>query len=263
MPGHNKRIIKNTIMLYFREILLLLVTLYTIRVVLNALGVVDYGIYSVIGGIVSLFSFLSGTMSSATQRFFSYSLGRNDFIKLKHIFSVNLLIYLGIAAIILILSETLGLWFVKGSLKIPAERYEAALFIYQFSVFSFIVNIAYIPFIGMIIAHEDMHIYAYISIVESVLKLCVAFLLILIPQSKLELYSVLIFIVSLINASIYIGICFVKYEECQFRKLYWDKCIFKEIIGFTGWTLFGQLTTVFRNQAVTILLNQVFNPQTR
>jgi O-antigen/teichoic acid export membrane protein len=247
-------------MLYFRQILILLVGLYTVRVVLDVLGVEDYGIYNVVAGIVTLFSFLNGTMASATQRFFSFALGRNDKEQLKKIFSVNIVIYIGIAIVAVLLLETVGLWFVNKKLVIPPDRFEAALFIYHFAVFTFVVSILTAPFMAIIIAHEDMQIYAYVSIVEAILKLGVVFLLMYIKADKLELYGVLLFTVSLINAFIFISISLRKYEECQFKKFYWDNSLVKEILGFTGWTLFGQVTTVGRNQAVTILINQVFNP---
>jgi O-antigen/teichoic acid export membrane protein len=231
-----------------------------VRVVLNTLGIEDYGIYSVVGGIVSFFSFLSGTMASATQRFFSFALGQNDFEKLKKTFTVNWIIYGAIAVIALVLLETVGLWFVNEKLNVPLERFESARWIYHFSVLTFIATIFTTPFMAIIIAHEDMHIYAYVSIIEAVLKLSIVFLLICLPWDKLELYGMLIFAVMVIVDIIYIAICTRKYRECQFRKFYWDKGLLREIVGFTGWTLFGQITTVARNQAVTILLNQVFNP---
>lgn len=257
---NNKRIAKNTLMLYFRQVLILLVSLYTVRVVLNTLGVEDYGIYSVVGGIVSFFSFLSGSMASATQRFFSFSLGQNDAEKLKKTFSVNLVIYISIALIAFILLETIGLWFVNNQLKVPQERFDAVIWIFHFSILTFVASIFTTPFMAIIIAHEDMQIYAYVSIVEAVMKLAVVFLLVYLPFDKLELYGTLLFMVAVIIATIYIGICIRKYRECQFRKFYWDSEMFREITGFTGWTLFGQTTTVARNQAVTILLNQFFNP---
>lgn len=257
---NNKRIAKNTLALYFRQILILLVSLYTVRVVLNVLGVEDYGIYNVVAGIVTLFSFLSGTMASATQRFFSFALGKNDHEQLKKVFSVNLIIYVAIAIIAIILLETAGLWFVNEKLEIPACRFDAAVYIYHFGVFTFIVTILTSPFMAMIIAHEDMQIYAYVSILEALMKLGVVFLLMYIDTDKLELYGLLLFIVSIVNALIYVTIAFRKYKECQFKNFYWDKNLLHEITGFTGWTLFGQITTVIRNQAVTILINQVFNP---
>ncbi len=257
---NNKRIAKNTLMLYTRQVLILLVSLYTVRVVLNVLGVEDYGIYNVVGGIVTFFSFLSGTMASATQRFFSFALGQHDIDKLKKTFSVNLIIYAAIAFIALVLLETVGLWFVNNQLQVPPERFEAVKWVYHFSVLTFIATIFTTPFMAIIIAHEDMQIYAYVSIVEASLKLVIVFLLTYLPWDKLELYGMLVFAVALINMSVYIGICIRKYIECQFKEFCWDKALLREIIGFTGWTLFGQTTTVARNQAVTILLNQVFNP---
>lgn len=256
----NKRIAKNTLMLYFRQILILLVSLYTVRIVLDVLGAEDYGIYNVVAGVVTLLSFLSGTMGSATQRFFSFALGRNDNEQLKKIFSVNIVIYIGIAVISVIVLETAGIWFVSEKLVIPESRFEAAQFIYHFAVLTFVVTILTSPFMAIIIAHEDMQIYAYVSIVEAVLKLGVVFLLIYLDVDKLELYGVLLFLVAVINTVIYITISLRKYEECQFKKFYWDKDLVKEIIGFTGWTLFGQISTVVRNQGVTILINQFFNP---
>lgn len=257
---NNKRIAKNTLMLYFRQILILLVNLYTVRIVLNVLGVEDYGIYSVVGGVVSLLSFLSGSMASATQRFFSFAIGQNDNEKLKKTFSVNLIIYVAIAIIAFILLETAGSWFINQQLKVPPERFEAAKWVFHFSILTFLGTIFTSPFMAIIIAHEDMQIYAYVSIVEAVLKLAIVFMLIHLTGDKLEIYSTLLFVVSLINTVAYIGICVHKYSECQFRKFYWNKILFHEIIGFTGWTLFGALTSVLRNQAVTILLNQVFTP---
>ena len=258
--SNTKRIAKNTLMLYTRQVVILLVSLYTVRVVLNTLGVEDYGIYNVVGGIVMFFSFLSGTMASATQRFFSFALGENNFEKLKKTFTVNWFIYGAIAIIALILLETVGLWFVNEQLSVPSERFEAACWIYHFSVLTFIASIFTSPFMAIIIAHEDMQIYAYVSIIEAIMKLGVVFLLMYLPWDKLELYGMLIFSVAVITSIIYIVICIRKYKECQFRQFYWDKSLLREIIGFTGWTLFGQVTTVARNQAVTILLNQVFSP---
>lgn len=247
-------------MLYFRHILILLVSLYTVRIVLDTLGVEDYGIYNVVAGIVTFFSFLSGTMASATQRFFSFALGQGDEEKLKKTFSVNLIIYAAIALIAVLLLETVGLWFVNEQLEVPASKFESAKILYQFSLMTFVATIITTPFRAIIIAHEDMQIYAYVSILEAVMKLGVVFLLLYLPGNKLQLYGALILGVSIINAVTYMGISSYKYAECQYKRFYWDRGLFHEIVGFTGWTLFGQITTVGRNQAVTILLNQVFNP---
>lgn len=251
---------KNTLALYARQILILFVSLYSMRVVLNVLGVEEYGIYSVVGGVVALCSFLPGTMASATQRFFSFALGQNDKEKLNKTFSVNWILYGVIALIALVVLESIGLWFVNEHLKIPPEQFDAASTLYHLTVLTFIAGIFTSPFIAIMIAHEDMHIYAYLSICEVLMKLIVVFVLVYLPWNKLELYGCLLLWVSVVNAVIYITICLRKYPECQFRKVYWDKGLSREIIGFTGWTLFGQVTTVARNQAVTILLNQIFNP---
>lgn len=258
--ANNRRIAKNTLMLYIRQILVLLVSLYTVRVILEVLGVEDYGIYTVVGGVVSLFSFFSGTMASASQRFFSFALGQQDLTLLKKTFSVNLIIYVGIVLIAFILLETLGLWYVNERLKISPDRFEAACFVFHFSVLTLIGTILTTPFRAIIIAHEDMHIYAYLSIFDVIVKLIVVYLMMYISWDKLELYAVLLFVVSLMNFAIYILICVRRYAECQLKPFLWDKKLLVEISKFTGWSLFGQLSTVFRDQGVTILLNQMFNP---
>ena len=247
-------------MLYLRQILVLVVSLFTVRVVLNVLGVQDYGIYTVIGGVIYLFSFLGGSMASATQRFFSFALGQNDFERLKKTFTVNLTIYLAIAVIALVLLETVGLWFLNNYLKLPFDRIETAHWIYHFSILTFVATIVTTPLTSIIIAHEDMHIYAYMSILETILKLSVVFLLVYVEFDKLKLYSILLFGVALINLTSYILVCVRRYQECQFRRYYWDRGIFREVLGFTGWTLFGQITNIGRNEAITILVNQYFNP---
>ncbi|MFD0750805.1 lipopolysaccharide biosynthesis protein [Mucilaginibacter calamicampi] len=258
--NNRKHIVKNTLMLYFRQVLVLIVSLFTVRIVLNVLGVKDYGIYTVIGGLVSLFTFLSGSMASATQRFFSFAMGQNDLEKIKKTFTVNFIIYISIALLALILMETAGLWFVTNHLKIPPDRFDTAIWVYHFSIFTFVIGIISSPFTSMIIAHEDMHIYAYMSILETIIKLIIVGLLVYLNFEKLKLYSVLLCILSLLNVFGYIFICLHKYQECQFRKFYWDKSIFREVLGFTGWTLFGQMSNVARNEASTILVNQFFNP---
>lgn len=258
--SNNKKIAKNTLFLYFRMLLTMGVSLYTVRIVLNTLGVVDYGVFNVVGGIVTFFSFMSGSMASASQRFFSFEIGKNDVENLKKTFTVNWIIYGLIALIVLVLLETAGLWFVNNHLNVPATRHNAAQWLYQFSILSFMISIMVTPFMSMIIAHEDLHIYAYVSIVEVLSKLGIVFLLVFLPWDKLKVYGILLCIMSFINSSIYIIICMRKYEECQFHRFYWDKNIFKEVISFTGWTLFGQFTTITRKQAITILINQLFNP---
>ncbi|WP_201030990.1 lipopolysaccharide biosynthesis protein [Aliivibrio fischeri] len=256
----NKKILHNTLMLYTRQILIIFVSLYTVRVVLKELGVEEYGIYTVVAGIVALCSFLSGSMASATQRFFSYALGKKDNKLLNTTFSVNLVIYMFIAIVAFFLLKTIGFWFVDNYLSIPLERKESAIILYEYSIYGFLLNILVSPLIAVIIAHEDMKTYAYLSINEAIMKLSVVFLLGYISLDKLELYGLLLLLVSIINFIVYFYISYRKYEEIQFKKLYWDYFLLKEIFIFTGWTIFGQFTTIIRSQAVTILINQFFNP---
>ncbi len=254
-----KRIAKNTLMLYFRQILIMIVSLYTVRVVLNTLGAEDYGIYNVVAGVVTMFSFLSSSMATASQRYFSFALGQNDSESLKKYFSMSFTIYCLIAFVILILAETVGLWFVTQKLVIPVERQKAAFWIYQASIFSMICTILTAPFMASIIAHEDMNIYAYVSIIEVVLKLGIVFLLPLFAIDKLIFYGSLMASVVFINTAIYRTICVKKYVECKFS-FFWEKSLFKELVSYTGWNMFGSAVGVFKNQIVNIILNQFFNP---
>lgn len=256
----NSKIARNTLFLYFRLLFTLGVTLYAVRVVLNALGTEEFGVYTVVGGIVALFSFLPGTMASATQRYFSFALGANDKEKLRTTFTVNWVLYGAIAVVAFMVLESGGLWYVSNRLNVPADRLDAVIRLYHFSVTTFIVGIFTSPFMAILIAHEDMKTYAYISIGDALMKLTAAFLLVQLPWDKLPLYGALLLTVSVCTAVAYITVCMRRYEECQFRVFHYDSKLLKEIIGFTGWTLFGQLTTVVRNHAVTILLNQTFNP---
>jgi O-antigen/teichoic acid export membrane protein len=237
----------------------MLVNLYTVRVVLNTLGAEDYGIYNVVAGVVAMFGFLSGSMAQASQRYFSFELGREDYERLKHVFSVSLIIYVFIAVFVFVLAETLGLWFVKNKLVIPTERKIAALLVYQCSIISSLFTILTTPYMAAIIAHENMNIYAYISIIDVALKLAVIYILRLLSVDKLILYGILLSIVAFINIIIYKVICIRKYNECRF-KLYWNIFLFKEVIGYTGWNLFGNIAWLARNQGINILLNIFFGP---
>lgn len=257
--NNTKRIAKNTLMLYFRQILIMVVSLYTVRVVLNTLGAEDYGIYNVVAGVVTMFSFLSNSMATASQRYFSFALGQNDSENLKKYFSMSFTIYCLIAFFVLVLAETVGLWFVTQKLVIPVDRQNAAFWIYQASVFSMIFTILTAPFMASIIAHEDMNIYAYVSIIEVVLKLGIVFLLPLFAIDKLIFYGLLMAGVVFINTAIYRTICVKKYVECKFS-FFWEKSLFKELVSYTGWNMFGSAVGVFKNQIVNIILNQFFNP---
>jgi O-antigen/teichoic acid export membrane protein len=257
--SNTQRIAKNTLMLYFRQILIMLVGLYTVRVVLETLGAEDYGIYNVVAGVVTMFGFLSGSMATASQRFFAFELGRDNYGRLKQVFSLNLMIYTLLIILIILLAETIGLWFIESKLTLPMDRKNTAIWVYHVSLLSFVFTIFASPYMAMIIAHEDMNIYAYISITDIVFKLALAFLLKLIFADKLLLYGILTCTVAFVTTIIYRIVCGLKYKECKFSFL-GNKTLFKEIITYTGWSLFGSLTTIIRHQAVTVLLNQFFNP---
>lgn len=260
ITDNNKRIAKNTLFLYFRMLLIMGVSLFTVRVVLKVLGAEDYGLHNVIGGVVVMLSFFTSTMTSASMRFFTFELGRKDYTKLNQFFNLTIFTYVGIAILILILAETVGLWFVKTQLTIPKDRLNAALWVYQFSIGTFIVQMFVIPFNSMIIAHEKMNIYAIISIIESLLKLLIVYFLVIITSiDKLVLYSILLLIVSIIISSLYILYCFKNYDECKIKWFY-DKQMVKELLTYSGWSLWGAVSLIIRNQGINILLNIFFNP---
>jgi O-antigen/teichoic acid export membrane protein len=259
MPSNTKRIAKNTLALYFRQILIMLVSLYTVRVVLNTLGAEDYGIYNVVAGAVTMLGFLSNAMATASQRYFSFELGRNNFEQLQKVFGLTLIIYVLIGLFVLLLAETIGLWFVYNKLVIPDNRRMAVSLIYQCSVFSFLLTMITVPYMASIISHEDMNIYAYVSIIDAILRLLVVYLLMLIHMDKLILYGILMCTVTFINTAIYRIICAKKYAECRFKP-YWNYKLVKELMSYAGWNLFGATTGLFKNQAVNILLNIHFTP---
>ncbi|MEH0690593.1 oligosaccharide flippase family protein [Vibrio cholerae] len=256
----NKQVFKNTFMLYIRQVIVILVTLYTVRVIFNVLGVEDFGIYSVVASIVTMCSFLSGTLASATQRFFSYALGKNDDLLIRQTFSTSLLIYLVICLFSVLILEVVGSWYVDNYLVIPEDRKTSALFLFHISVITFAFSIVIAPLISIMVAHEDMYLFAIISIVEAALKLVSVNVLVKIDIDKLELYGILMLIVSFLISVLYLSICINKYEECQFRKFYFNKKLLKDMYIFSAWTLYGQSSTIAREQGVTILLNQYFNP---
>jgi len=256
---NNKRIVKNTFFLYIRMLIVMGVSLFTVRIVLNALGVVDYGIYNVVGGITILFSFLSNTMAHASQRFFAYELGRGDIEKLKVIFKTTMTVYALITIVVVFLTETIGLWFLNVKMVIPAERMEAANWIYQFSILSFVFSMFSAPYQAVIISRERMSVFAYISILDALTRVIIAYLLLVIVYDKLKLYAVMQFIVTVGVTFSYILICKKSYEECRFE-FNWDKKYLKEILGYTGWSFYGHASNSLRNQGVNIVLNLFFGP---
>lgn len=254
---NNKRVAKNTLFLYFRMILIMVVSLYTSRVILATLGIRDYGINNVVAGVVTMFSFLNNSMSSATQRFLTFELGKGDKEGLKRVFSAALNIHIGIAILMIILAETVGLWFVNAKLVIPAERMVAANWIYQFAILSFCVNVIQVPYNATLIAHEKMSIYAYISILEVLLKLGIVYLLVISPVDKLISYGFLFLLVQILIRSIYQIYCRGHYEETK-SLWFWDKKLYKQLSGFAGWNLMGSIAWLLRDQGLNIVLNLFF-----
>ncbi len=256
--SNNKRIAKNTLLLYFRMILLVAVKLYTSRVILIALGVQDYGIYTAVGGIVAMFSVLTGSMSTAISRFITYELGKNDMQRLRLVFSnsVNVLLLFGL--LIIIVSETLGLWFLNSKMNIPEGSLFAANIVFQFSIATFLVNFLSIPYNALIIAHEKMSAFAYISILEVILQLLMVFVLFLSSNNRLSLYAGFIFIIAIVIRSIYGIYCGRNFAESKY-KFGIDKTASKELMSFAGWNLMGASAWVLNTQGVNLLTNIFFN----
>lgn len=246
-------------MLYFRQILILLVSLYTVRIVLKTLGTVDYGIQNVVGGVVVMLSFFSSTMTASSMRFFAFELGRKNYVRLNHFFNLTALIYLALGGGILILSETIGLWFVETQMVIPENRMTAALWVYQFSVASFILQLFVTPYRSIIIAYEEMSIYAYVSVLEAVLKLVAVYVLLIVEADKLKAYAVLLFMILFISSAVYIIYSSYKYKVCKLF-LFWDSAMFNELLSYSGWSFFGALAGMIKAQGINILLNLFFNP---
>jgi O-antigen/teichoic acid export membrane protein len=260
MQANNKRIAKNTLMLYFRQMITMLVNLYSVRVILNTLGVEDYGIYIVIAGVTTMFAFLNGTMSNATQRFFSYALGKGNTEYYNKIFCMSLNIYLIVVLISIVLLETIGLWFVNTKLVIPVTRIEAAAFLYQFVILSFVLNIFTTTYISIILSQERMAIFAVMSVFDAILKLVIIFCLGWFSFDKLKLYAVLLFGVSVIHLLLYIVMCNKQFkQECRYNFV-WDTKLFKEITGYSGWTILGTIAIIVRTHGVNILLNLFYGP---
>jgi len=230
------------------------VGLYTSREVLAQLGVSDFGIYNIVGGVIVLFSFIQNAMSSATSRFFTFDLGKGDFEALKKTFSLSMVIHIFTALLIFVLGETIGLWFLNTQLVIPEERMEAANFVYQFSVLSACIGILQVPYMVAINAHERMKIYAYFGIADAVFKLVVAVSLGFAPIDKLKFYSVLLFAVYVVMVGFYWIYCHRSFPETHF-KWFWDKRMFLERIGFGGWTTLGGISAIAALQGVNMLLN--------
>ena len=254
----NKRILKNSVFLYARMAIIMVVNLYMVRLVLNTLGVVDYGVYDVVAGVVLLFQSVSSVLSLSTQRYFSYALGEGNKEKIALTYSSSIYVFLFFSVIVLQISESIGLWFLNNYLDIPDNRMAAANWVYQFSILSFILIILQIPFSSAVIAYEDMDIFSIISLGECFLKLLSVVLLAYLQTDKLILYGLFLMLVSLIALCAYMIVVVKKYDQCRFN----IKSIgqWRELLTFAGWTMFGSVASVSITQVCTFLVNIFFGP---
>ena len=254
---NSKRVAKNTVFLFLRMLVVICVGLYTSRIVLNTLGVQDFGIYNVVGGIVVLFSFLQSALTNATYRFLAYDMGSGNTFSLGHTFSMSVNAHWILALLIFILCETVGLWFLNNELSFPKGRLEAANIAFQFSVLCFCVNIIKTPYNSAIIAHERMNFYAYTSVLEAVLKLSVAYVLYISPWDKLSVYSFLLFSVSLLLLIWYWLHCKKHFKECTYH-VCWDTLLLKRMLGYSGWSMVASMMDVGVAQSAIFFFNSFF-----
>lgn len=258
--ANNKRIAKNTLLLYVRMLLLILVQLYTVPIILKTLGIEDYGIYNVVGGIVTMFSFIGGSLASGSQRFFAFEIGRKDQSRLKNIFDTTVSIYIILAIIAFIVLEAGGYYFLNTHMKIPANRMYAANWVFQLTILAFIINLISIPYNATVIAHEKMSIFAYVSILECLLKLAVAVLLQFILFDHLIVYSLLICFIAILIRIIYQVYCRKNFEECRKYRFSWDSSKGKELLIYSGWNMIGSIALISRQQGLNIVINLFFGP---
>ena len=254
---NNKRIAKNTLVLYLRMFFTMLVSLYTSRIVLSALGVGDFGVYNVVGGIVVLFSFINNAMTSSTQRFLNFELGRENIREAQKVFAASLNIYLAIVALFVLLAETVGLWFLNRYINLPEGRIVAANWVYQATIVATVLNLIRTPYNAAIVAYERMSFYAYTSIVDVVLKLAIVYLLYCFSD-RLVAYAWLVTVVSLLLLAIYVLFCLRKFEICRHHTFAYSHRRYTALMSFSGWSLFGSVANVGASQGLNILLNVFF-----
>ena len=246
-------------MLYFRMIITMIVGLFTSRILLQALGVVDYGIYNVVGGFVAMFTMISGSLTSAISRFITFELGKEDIEKLKRVFSTSVIVQAGLSVLVLLVAETFGLWFLYNKMVIPDERVDAAFWVFQLSVLSFIINLLSTPYNSCIISHERMDAFAYISIYEVVCKLIICYAVIHSPIDKLVFYAILLFCVGISVRFVYTWYCKKHFEECTYH-FNFDKKLLRDMFGFAGWNFIGSAGWVLRAEGGTVLFNLFGGP---
>lgn len=255
----NKRIAKNTLFLYFRMLLIMGVSLYMSRIVLRVLGVEDFGIYNAVGGIVTMFSFLNGSLGAATSRYITFELGRKNYVRLNAIFNVALLTHVFIGLIIVGLAETLGLWFFYEKMIIPEDRINIAFWVYQISILSTFVSLTQVPYQATLIAHENMKVYAYVGLVEALAKLGVVYCLLSISSDKLISYAILLFFVNVCVIMFYRIYCIRRYSESHIRFCR-EKKLYKDMFKYAGSDLIGNISILAQGQGLNLLLNVFFGP---
>ncbi len=256
---NNKRIAKNTLVLYFRMLFLMLISLYTSRVILEALGVEDYGIYNVVGGFVSMFALISAALTSACSRFLNYEMGKGDMERQKVVFSTALSIQWGLAILVAVLSEAIGVWYVNDVMVLPPERLTAANWCFQFSVFNFCMNLITVPYNASIIAHEKMKAFAYVSIFQGLAQLGISFMVYYEPFDRLVFYALMLMILQFLIRYMYQVYCRKHFKECHYRFVV-DKPLLKHMFSYSLWHLVGNGAAVLQNHGVNLVLNFFFGP---
>lgn len=259
MPSDSKRIVKNTVFLYIQMFVTMIISLYTSRVILEILGVNDYGIYHTVGGIVSMFALLNGVLANGSSRFLTFELGTGNSEKLKKTFSTVLSAHIIIALFLIFVGETAGLWFVNNKLQIPPDRMSAALFTYHLSLITFLFTLTQVPYSASIISHERMNIYAYTSIINASLKLLIVYMLTLGDFDRLKFYALLIFIVEVGMVLFYRIYCIRHFQETHYHFVM-DKKILKDVVGFSVWGLFANTAIALAQHGTTVMINMFFSP---
>lgn len=256
---NNKRIAKNTILLYFRTLVVMIVGLFTSRVNLNSLGIEDYGIYNVVAGLVVMFTSLTGALSMSTSRFLTFEMGRGDTDAMKRVYSTSVIIHLILSIGVVVLAQTVGLWFLNTKMVIDPDRINAANWVFQFSLISFIVNFLNIPHTASIVSHERMSVFAYFSIVDALVKVLIAYLTFISPWDKLVFFASLHAVASVILFLLYLVYCRRHFSECKFSLIY-DRHTFRKMFAFSGWNFIGSTSYVLKDQGGNILINIFFGP---
>lgn len=259
LSDSNQRIANNTLLLYFRMLLIMVVSLYTSRVVLSTLGVSDFGIYNVVGGVVSMLGMIRSVLAAGTSRYLNYSLGKGDKELACKTFNVSIIIYIILCIVIIVLAETIGVWFLNTQLVIPECRIVAANYVFQFSILSSVNQMLVMPYNSVIISYERMGVYAYISVLEVFLKLVISYLICVSPIDKLIFYSLLMLASDLLICGLYRLYCHKNFEICKFR-VYRDYSFYKEMLSYSGWNFFGALAGFARSQGLNVLISMFFNP---